>query len=264
MRAAACGLQPRTAMLRSMRPAFTLLIVAAACGGPHAGPPANHAGGAGGDGLVATITPFTGTAPAGEDLGEATIRTPLIDVPGNPAASAAINAALDVPNTAAALAEVKELGEVGLDYEVGFNRRGVLDLSITHETMGAYPDSYRSHFLFDLATGKKLTGAELLRADRQADLAARLDTQLQAELADARAHADADCIGDGDDPYQGRFTPDLLGDVGVGDTGLVFVYDFDFPHAIQACEPAGGVYVVPWAEAGPFLVAGTAVAALAP
>lgn len=125
--------------------------------------------------------------PAGEELGDAHVRAPFVTVAGNPAASAAINAALGVPNTEAALAAVTELGEVGIDYQVGFNRDGLLDLTIIHETMGAYPDSYASHFLFDVATGKALKGADLLRADQLPALAAALDRRpCRPKLTEAR------------------------------------------------------------------------------
>lgn len=231
-------------------------LVLAACGGSP-GPKAPAGGGA----AAVTIATVEKTVPAGEELGDAHVRVPFVTVPGNPTASAAINAALGVPNTEAALAAVTALGEVGLDYQVGYNRDGLLDLTITHETMGAYPDSYAAHFLFDVATGKALKGADLLAADQLPALAAALDQRLQAELTEAR-QSNPDCVSEDDDPYQGQFGVDHLQDVGLTDGGVVFTYDYDFPHVIQACEP-GGVFSMTFAEIKPYLRADGPLAALA-
>ena len=231
-------------------------LALAACGGS----PGPKAAGPGGGAAAVTIATVEGTVPAGEELGDAHVRAPFVTVAGNPAASAAINAALGVPNTEAALAAVTELGEVGIDYQVGFNRDGLLDLTIIHETMGAYPDSYASHFLFDVATGKALKGADLLRADQLPALAAALDQRLQAELTEAR-QGNPDCVSEDDDPYQGQFGVDRLDDIGLNDGGLVFTYDYDFPHVIQACEP-GGVFGMTFAEAAPYVRADGPLAAL--
>lgn len=241
-----------------MRASSVVLGLAlAACGGA----PGPKAAGPGGGAPAVTIATVEKTVPAGEDLGDAHVRAPLITVAGNPAASTAINAALGVPNTEAALAAVTELGEVGIDYAVGYNRDGLLDLTITHETMGAYPDSYGAHFLFDVATGKALTAADLLRADQLPALAAALDQQLQAELAATR-QSNPDCVSEDDDPYHGEFTVAALDSIGLTERGVVFTYDYDFPHVIQACEPAG-TFTMTLAELKPYLRPDGALAALA-
>lgn len=245
-------------MLRAMTVrSLALLLFAAACGGAHA-PAAPH-NGASGAGV--TVEPLARTVHSADADTDVEIQVPHVTVPGNPAASAAINGALPVPTTREAL-DAFELGEAGLGFEVNFNRDGLLDLSIVHETMGAYPDSYVEHFLFDTATGARLTGAEVLVADTSA-LVAKLDATLQAAIAEART-GNTDCVTADDDPYTGDFhvTADTLKDLAITDRGAVFAYDFDFPHVIQACEP-DGTMVVPLAELAPYLVPGTAVARLA-
>lgn len=225
---------------------LTMLTVAACGGGSkHATTPA--AGGA------VTIETLERTVPAGEDLGDAKVRVPYVTVVGDPAASAAINTALDIPNTAAKLDAITELGEVGLDYEVAYNQRGLLDLSIVHETMGAYPDSYVQHHLFDVTTGAQLRGADVLVADAMPALAAALDAQVQGALAQARTD-NPDCVTEDDDPYAGafKFTVDNLADIGVVDGGVTFTYDYDFPHVMQACEPTGS-FSMSMAEIAPYL-----------
>ncbi len=232
-------------------------LVLAACGGS----PTPKATGPAASGPAVTIATVEGTVPAGEELGDAHVRVPFVTVVGDPAASAAINAALGVPNTKAALAAVTALGEVGLDYQVGYNQDGLLDLTIAHETMGAYPDGYTVHFLFDVATGKALKGADLLAADQRPALAAVLDQRLQAEMASTRQE-NPDCATEDDDPYQGQFTVEHLDDVGLTAQGVVFTYPYDFPHVIQACEPLGE-FTLTLAEARPYLRADGPLAALA-
>lgn len=247
-------------MTRPMRTSPVVLGLAlAACGGA----PAPKAANPGGGGAAVTIATIEKTVPAGEDLGDAHVRAPFVTVPGNPTASAAINAALGVPNTEAALAAVTELGEVGIDYQVGYNQDGLLDLSIIHETMGAYPDSYVAHFLFDVATGKVLKAADLLQADQLPALVAALDRRLQDELT-AERQRNPDCVTEDDDPYAGEFafTVASLDTIGLMEGGVVFTYDYDFPHVIQACEP-GGVFTLTLAELKPYLRPDGALAALA-
>ena len=176
------------------------------------------------------------------------MRLPRVTVPGNPAASAAINAALGAPATAD---QIEGTGDVGLDFEVALNADGLLDVTLIHETLGAYPDSYFQHFLFDLTTGARLGGADLFRAEAMAELAALIDGKLQAALAAARTER-SDCVSDDEDPFQGAYTEAHLADVGLSARGVEFRYDYDFPHAIQACEPADE-FVLPLAEVRPYL-----------
>ena len=213
--------------------AAAVVATLAACGG--SSKPGTVSNGGGGAAPAATIEPLERTVPAAEDTPEALVRRPRVTIVGNPTASAAINAALGTPATAA---ELDSQGEVGIDYTVGHNADGLLDVTIVHETLGAYADSYGEHFLFDTTTGARLTAAELFRADALPKLAATLDARLQAELAAARTDR-TDCVDADADPFQGEFTVDRLQEVGVGATGVVFDYDYDFPHAIQACEPVG-------------------------
>lgn len=243
-------------MLRAMHARFILVsLLAAACGGgarSSTTPPVA---------AVVTVETLTRTLHSADADADATISVPHVTVPGNPSASAAINGALGVPTDRAAL-DAFELQEAGLGFEVGFNRDGLLDLSIVHETMGAYPDGYVEHFLFDTATGARLSGAALIAPDQAPALIARLDGELQASIAKARTDH-TDCIGEDDDPYAApvHFTAADLEDLGLSDTGAYFTVDFDFPHVIQACEP-DGTFRVDFATLAPFLAPGTPLARL--
>lgn len=208
------------------------MFLAAACGGKSASTTTPATGGD----AAATIEPLTRSFAATDDEPEATVRMPRVTIPGNPTASAAINQTLGVPASADGLSSG---GEAGLDFTVGYNADGLLAIMMVHETLGAYSDSYVEHFLFDTRTGARLTGAELFRADGLTALASAVDGKLQAQLDAARTER-TDCTEGGDDPYQGQYTADHLRDVYLTADGQVyFPYDFDFPHAMQACEPDG-------------------------
>ncbi|MBK9036102.1 MAG: hypothetical protein IPL61_33480 [Myxococcales bacterium] len=238
---------------------FTAALAAtlAACGGA-AKPTVGNSASADAAYPVAVLEPLERTVPATEDEPDGTVRLPRVTVPGNPTASAAITAALGTPATAD---QLDAHGEVGIDYVVGHNADGLLDVRIVHETLGAYADTYEEHFLFDTTTGARLTAAQLFRADALPTLAARVDAQLQAELTAARADR-PDCVDGDDDPFHGEFTVAHLDSVGVSDGRVGFTYDYDFPHVIAACEPSGGFWFKP-AELDEYLAPDSALRRLA-
>jgi hypothetical protein len=234
--------------------AFVLVVTSlAACGGKstgaHAAAPAD---------LAVVIEPLERTVPATEDEGEIQLRAPRVTSASNPAVAAAINTALGTPADAAAL---DPAGEVGLDFVVDHNGQGLLSLALVHETMGAYPDSYVDYFLFDLTTGARLTVDQLFRADALAPLAAALDAKLQPVIAAARAQ-EGDCADLGDGILDRQFTVAELKDVVITKGAVGFVYPFDFPHVMQACEP-DGLVSMSVAELAPFLSASSPLHRLA-
>lgn len=219
-----------------------LAALALGCGGKSGGSTTPGGGGS----AEAQVEPIERVI-SGTEFGDVKVRRPLVTIVGDPSKTAAINAALGTPATSA---ELTDDGEAGIDYQLGFNNAGLLDVTIIHETMGAYPDSYTQHFLFDLTTGAQLSGHTLFKPESLPALAKAIDDQLQAEVARARTD-NPDCVTEDEDPYQGHaFTPDKLRDVGVNERGVVFSYDYDFPHVIQACEPDGTfVWTLPQLDA---------------
>ena len=218
-------------MLRStiLLPAAMAALVSG-CGGKSGGASGPGVGGS----AVAQVEPLERTI-SGTEFGDVKVRRPRVTVVGDPAKTASINAALGTPATSA---ELTDDGEAGIDYQLGFNAAGLLDVTIIHETIGAYPDTYPQHFLFDLTTGAQLSGHTLFKPESLQKLAAAIDGQLQAEMAKARVEQ-TDCVTEDEDPYRGTFSLDNLRDVGVSERGVVFSYDYDFPHVMQACEPTG-------------------------
>jgi hypothetical protein len=189
------------------------------------------------------------TWPARDHRGPIEVRTPRVVVPGNASATAAIQSAL---------AEFLEVGEddVRVDFRVSFNARGFLDLTVVHETVTAYPDQHEQHYLFELGSGRRLRAADLFRSETRAQLVAAVDAKMQ-EAIQAAGHDTPDCANLEQEPR--HFSADRLREVRLEPQALTILYDFDFPHVIQACEPSGEFRFAA-AEIEPYLASGTGIA----
>ncbi len=187
---------------------------------------------------TATIEALERTIPATGEADEIVLRMPRVTVPGNPAATARINETLGVPATAELL---EDQGDVGRWFDVRYNQRGLLSMTVTRETLGAYLDSEVEYFVFDLTSGARVEASAVFRPDALPQVLTLVDGKLQAELTEARA-VEGDCAADelGPELYQRTATADELHQLWINAQGqVVFDYPFDFPHAIQACEPTG-------------------------
>lgn len=139
-----------------------------------------------------------------------------------------------------------------VSFEAPFQKNGLVSLVVNQEGMAAYPDVVSAERVIDLKAGRVL-GAESWDPARQAELISRLDGLLQAEITSTRAEFKPDEV----DPelFQGHTVrAETLGRFGLRPQGVVFHYEFGFPHAMLAAEPDGDL-LVPWAEVSPFLVA---------
>jgi hypothetical protein len=143
-------------------------------------------------------------------------------------------------------------------YEVNFNQRQILDITFSQTGTAAYPDSQSRHFAIDLRNGSTIKAAQVFVADKQQELAglvnAKLQTELKAILASLReSNSDPDdtrIASEAQEPLE--FKVENLRDFSVGETGLTFLYDAGYPHAIQAFEP-NGEYFFSYAELKPFI-----------
>lgn len=144
---------------------------------------------------------------------------------------------------------IDEGGFTGLHVDVTFNGCNLLQLNSRVDTVAAYPSSEGNDVLIDLRTGRAIGADDVFAADKKAALAAKLQPQLARAIEAIGKETDvADIVGDIADA---RITPGDLANFQVRDTGLAFVYAFDFPHVIQALEP--DPFFLTWAELGPFL-----------
>lgn len=179
----------------------------------------------------------------------------------DPARSAAI-AALLTPEAllGQTRAQIEADGWVdSVSFEATWQKAGLLSLSVIQEGSAAYPDGVVEDRVIDLAAGARL-GAEVWDPAQQPALVARLDQALGANIRAAQAEA-ASYGEDAPDPslYEGHAVKsEVLAGYGLRPEGVVFHYNFGFPHVIQAAEPDGDL-LLPWREVGTYAKADSAV-----
>jgi hypothetical protein len=140
-------------------------------------------------------------------------------------------------------------GTVGSGFSVNYNKNNILSLSISVETMGAYPDGYLRSFNFNTKTGDILTIDSLIKNDSLASLISILNHELGRRIEEAKAMADEDAEKSGDSEFidnlfdKTEFTQEDLKNFTVTDKGINFYFEFGFPHVAQALEPAGDFFI---------------------
>lgn len=141
------------------------------------------------------------------------------------------------------------------DYKLDFNKRGILGFTLSIEGSGAYPDGSTKSVVLNAKTGNRITPAEVFKD--LPGLAAKAKVIQQAETKqalidikkeDPEATAPEGLFENAD------FTTESLSEFAISDTGIVFVYDYGFPHVIKAFEPEGR-YTFTWAQLKPHIKA---------
>ncbi len=139
------------------------------------------------------------------------------------------------------------------DYTIHHDGDGVLDVSFRVSGVGAYPSSYAIHLAIDLVSGERLTAKSVFRSDLQAELAQRVDREVQKAWREAmeaqKESADDEAPDLGEAPH---FAVENLEDFLVLNEGVAFLFDFGFPHAIEAATPRSE-FLIPRAEIAQFL-----------
>ena len=140
------------------------------------------------------------------------------------------------------------------DFEVLYNRDGLLTIELRMSGTGAYPSGTAKTVVVDTRTGRKITPAMAFRDLR--GLSAMIDKALKREIAGAIVEIRSDPESkDLDVPnlFAGkRFSIKDLEGFAVKETGVEFSYDYGFAHVIQAYEP-DGAFAFTWRELRPFI-----------
>ncbi len=129
-------------------------------------------------------------------------------------------------------------GIVGSSFQVRWSDFQYLDLEITVETLEAYPSSMVFRYLFNLETGEEVTPGDLFIQETIPELIQRCDNMLQERIKNKTG-------------YEYVFSKENLGSMGMRRGGMVFHYNFNYPHA--AAEPDGELFF-PWSDLNRFLL----------
>lgn len=144
------------------------------------------------------------------------------------------------------LNEVQWLEEA--DYKVNYNKNGILDISLSVTGTGAYPSTFVRTVVVNTKTGLRVTPKDVFTD--LPGLAAKGKKAQQAEIKKGLADIKKE-EPDAENPENlfesADFTVENLNEFSVSDGGVTFIYDYAFPHVIQAMQPDGR-YFFSWKE----------------
>ncbi len=180
---------------------------------------------------------------------QATGTIPTVTAGPNPAVLKQVQAAIDPK---AVLGEsLKELetefkatGWLStLTYQVDYNKNSIVALTYTKEGVGAYPSTFKFYVAVDLQTGKVIKAVDLFTPESLENVADMINQSMQKRIQTAiakNANQDTDLKS----RLSGKqFKPENLNTFVLGEKGITFIYDFDFPHVIQALAPDGKFFL---------------------
>lgn len=189
------------------------------------------------------------------DRKRATITYPVVAGPRNSPVLRKIRALFDFKNIfGSSLAEYRSstwLSEFA--YKVNYNRDYILDITFTQEGVGAYPDGGYKHFAINLRNGELIRAADAFDSSALEKLAEMADAKLQAENQETIKQVGSEDRATAEELLKGlKFTASHLDNLAVSGEGVTFLFDAEFPHAVQAFEP-GGSYFFSYAELKPYI-----------
>lgn len=189
------------------------------------------------------------------DRKRAIITYPVVVGPRNSPVLRKIRATFDFKNIfGSSLADYKAdtwLSEFA--YKVGYNQNYILDITFTQEGVGAYPDGGYKHFAINLRNGELIRAADAFDPAAHEKLVAMIDAQLQAENQETIKQVGNEDRASAEELLKDlKFTTSNLDNFAISDQGVTFLFDAEFPHAVQAFEP-GGSYFFSYADLKPYI-----------
>ena len=185
-----------------------------------------------------------------------TIQWPV--VAGEPSVAGNINEVLNYEDIAGepmfetiTIFNAGQHGITGSHFVVNFMDGDYLDISVFVDFVGAYPSTFKSSFLFDPGTGEPVLPEALFLPDRRGELVLLCDSILQENIR--IKNDEAPSLYETGEEY--HFSERDLNSAGIREEGIVFEYQFDYPHVLLAAEPSGVVHLT-WEELNGFLLPG--------
>jgi hypothetical protein len=125
------------------------------------------------------------------------------------------------------------------DYKINYNRNFILDITFMQDGVAAYPDTHTKHFAINLRNGELIKAADAFNSSSLDELAMLVDKKLQTENQETIRDSGDDRETAKDLLKDLKFEVSNLDEFSISDKGITFLYDAEFPHAVQALQPAG-------------------------
>lgn len=139
-------------------------------------------------------------------------------------------------------------------YEVGYNDKGILTITLSVSGTGAYPSVSEKTVVVDLKTGNQIAPKDVFT--NLENLAAKVKEAQKDEIEKSVEEIKSDPENKDFEPSEyfdnADFTVENLSEFSVDENGVTFIYDYGFPHVIQAFQPEGRFFYS-WDELKPFI-----------
>lgn len=140
------------------------------------------------------------------------------------------------------------------DFEVGYNARNLLCITLFVSGSGAHPSGISKTVIVNSKTGNRIRPADAF-LDHDS-LAALVKQKQKAEIENSIKELSADPDSKDVDPAQLFGSIDFkakdLDEFSVADNRVTFIFDYGFPHVIQALQPEGR-FAFSWNELSRFI-----------
>ena len=151
--------------------------------------------------------------------------------------------------------EVQWLEEA--DFTVDYNKHNMLTVTLSIYGSGAYPSSSNTTVVVNTKTGSKIEARDIF-SDLNG-LAAMIKKAQDKEIAEGIEVIKQDPDMKETDPKSlfenAQFTAEDIKEFSISDKGVTFMYEYGFPHVIQALQPSGK-YFFTWEQLKPFIKPG--------
>lgn len=150
------------------------------------------------------------------------------------------------------MTEIQWLEEA--DYEVNYNKNGILNVWLSLTGTGAYPSSTSRSVVVNIKTGTAVKAVDVFtNLQGLAKFVKKYqEEEVKAGIEEIKKDKDFNEPNPETLFENADFTVENLEGFSVNDEGVTFDYDYGFPHVIEALEP-GGSYRISWKQLKPFI-----------
>jgi hypothetical protein len=144
-----------------------------------------------------------------------------------------------------------------LGYEVKYNNHGILDVWLTMDGSGAYPDSSTKFVVLDIRTGNRLSLSDLFQEKTLPSIRNLIRTKMKntENILEKEMKDELQQVRELDPefyPPPEKLELKSLAGFSISNRGVTFIYNYDYPHVSEALEPPGRFFI-PYSQLKPFI-----------